>query len=238
MPDLWDQLIPGALVTFAKIIIARRYTKNQELRDEARAAELALGERFVQQHGTIQNAHYCANIIGGCALTEKVTKLGRRGETCRTLHTVLNRAAPELVALEATCIALTTKADAVLRGRPSLLPNLRVTTDAVFSAMTRVLRAAAAAGRSAAAPRRSPDTPCRHQVVVPMAMTEHADQATALLAEASRIADSIDDGDDPVRVDSLARSGQIRATAAVSAALLDVAAAIRGSGSPWHGSSR
>jgi hypothetical protein len=69
-------------------------------------------------------------------------------------------------------------------------------------------------------------------------MTEHADQAAALLAEATRIADSIDDGDDPGRVDSLARSGQIRATAAVSAALLDVAAAIRGSGNPWHGGSR
>lgn len=68
-----------------------------------------------------------------------------------------------------------------------------------------------------------------------MVMTEHADQATALLAEATRIADSIDDRDDPGRVDSLSKSGQIRATAAVAAALLDVAAAIRRSGSPWHG---
>ena len=67
-----------------------------------------------------------------------------------------------------------------------------------------------------------------------MVMTEHTDQATALLAEATRIADSIDDGDDPGRVNSLARSGQILATAAVAAALLDVAAALRGGASPWH----
>ena len=69
-----------------------------------------------------------------------------------------------------------------------------------------------------------------------MVMTEHTDQATAILAEATRIADSIDDGDDPGRVDSLAKSGQIRATAAVAAALLAVAAAIRDTGSPWHSS--
>jgi hypothetical protein len=65
-------------------------------------------------------------------------------------------------------------------------------------------------------------------------MTEHADLATALLGEAARIADRIDDTEDPGLVDSLAKSGQVRATAAVAAALLEVAAAMREGGSPWH----
>lgn len=69
-----------------------------------------------------------------------------------------------------------------------------------------------------------------------MVMTEHADQVAALIGEATRMADSIDDGDDPGRVDSFAKSGQIRATAAVAAALLEVAAAIREGGSPWRSS--
>jgi hypothetical protein len=65
-------------------------------------------------------------------------------------------------------------------------------------------------------------------------MTEFADRATSLVRQAEGIADKIVEADDPARIDGLAKVGMVRATAAVAAALLDVAAAIREGGSPWH----
>ena len=41
LPDLWDQLAPGILVTFAKVIDARQATADLEYRAEARAARHA-----------------------------------------------------------------------------------------------------------------------------------------------------------------------------------------------------
>jgi hypothetical protein len=65
-------------------------------------------------------------------------------------------------------------------------------------------------------------------------MTEHADQARSLISQADSIAAKIDETDAPDSIDRAARSGQVRATAAIAAALLDVAAAIRDSSGPWH----
>jgi hypothetical protein len=142
MPDLWDQLAPGTVVSFARIIRARRMTKRADLQDEARAAELALLDRFIEQHGELRQAYYCTNIVGGCALTEHHEMRGRRRLTRRVLHTVLNAASSELIAMETTCNTLTASANSVFGNRPSALADLTIATDVVYSAMTHVLRAA------------------------------------------------------------------------------------------------
>ncbi|TMM43860.1 MAG: hypothetical protein E6F99_00380 [Actinobacteria bacterium] len=142
LPDLWDQLAPGILVTFAKVIDARQATADLEYRAEARAAEVALRRKFVDQNGQLLNAFYCGNIIAGCALTERTEKRGRRHVTTHTLYTTLNRATPELAALEHRCNVLAVRANSALGGRASTVSDLRVATDMAFSAMTRVLRAA------------------------------------------------------------------------------------------------
>ena len=142
MPDLWDQLAPGTVVSFARIIRARRMTKQADLQHEARAAELALLDRFIQQHGELHQTYYCTNIVGGCALTEHHEVRGRRRLTRRVLHTVLNAANSELIAMETTCNTLTASANSVFGSRPSAMADLTIATDVVYSAMTRVLRAA------------------------------------------------------------------------------------------------
>jgi hypothetical protein len=67
-------------------------------------------------------------------------------------------------------------------------------------------------------------------------MTEQADLATTLLTEATRTADRIGQSIDADTTDQLRAAGTVQGLAAVAAALLEVAAAIRDSGSPWHGS--
>ena len=107
LPDLWDQLTePEATVTFAMLVRARQHTRDPRLRAEARIAERALRRRFVTQEGTVQNSSFCERVVGGCALTERTERVGRRAFISRRLHTVLNSATPELMALEAKCGAL------------------------------------------------------------------------------------------------------------------------------------
>jgi hypothetical protein len=127
------------------------------------------------------------------------------------------------------------------------LPRVSLGRSGVKFAVASALGAFRTAARSALmAARRAPDPAVRTLrprlgyriypgVWYPAPMTEHADLAANLCSEATRAADRIDEATDPAQVASLAKSGQIRATAAVAAALLDVAAAIRGGGSPWHG---
>ncbi|KHD77503.1 hypothetical protein MB27_10330 [Actinoplanes utahensis] len=141
LPDLWDQLEPGVRIAFAKVILARQSTDDPSHREEARAAELALRARFIEQQGELLNAYYCRHCVAGCALTE-----GPGGS--RALHTVLNRADTHLVVMETTCGTLAMQAMSALGSRSSTRPDLRMATDVVYAAMTRVLRAAdeAAAG--------------------------------------------------------------------------------------------
>ncbi|HYN95992.1 MAG TPA: hypothetical protein VES42_19270 [Pilimelia sp.] len=143
LPDLWDQLTePHTAVTFAMIVRARQHTRDPDLRAEARLAERALRAKFVEREGVIQSASFAERVIGGCALTERTERAGRREVIARRLHTVLNSAAPDLVALEAKCGTLAENAVTAYCGRPTLLRQLRTSTDSVFSVMTRVLRAA------------------------------------------------------------------------------------------------
>ncbi|MFC7547938.1 hypothetical protein [Plantactinospora sp. GCM10030261] len=141
MPDLWDPLTsPDTAVTFSKLVRARHHRSDPDLRAEAEAARVALWREFVAQHGRVVDSFYCGNLVGGCAMTEQITHAGRRTAVTRTLHPVLNSSVPEFTALEATCNELVADANAGL-GR-SQSRELAVVTDGVFSAMTRVLRAA------------------------------------------------------------------------------------------------
>jgi hypothetical protein len=143
LPDLWDQLTePRTPVSFAMLVRARQHSRDPRLRTEARLAERALRRKFFDQEGPVQSASFCERIVGGCALTERVEQ--RRGHefVSRRLHTVLNSSAPELMALEAKCGTLADNAVTAFCGRPSMLRQLRTSTDMIFSVMTRVLRAA------------------------------------------------------------------------------------------------
>jgi len=147
---------------------ARQHTRDPRLRAEARIAERALRRKFVVQEGVIQSSSFCERVVGGCALTERVERDGRREFVSRRLHTVLNSAAPELVALEAKCGTLAESAVTAFCGRSALLRQLRTSTDIVFSVMTRVLRAA---NELASTP--PPDRPRRSELLR-MAETEYA----------------------------------------------------------------
>jgi hypothetical protein len=124
------------------LVRARQHTRDPQLRAEARLAERALRRKFVEQEGEVQGASFCERIVGGCALTERMERTGGREVLARRLHTVLNSAVPELVALEAKCGTLAESAVTAFCGRPALLRQLRTSTNLVFSVMTRVLRAA------------------------------------------------------------------------------------------------
>jgi hypothetical protein len=65
-------------------------------------------------------------------------------------------------------------------------------------------------------------------------MTEFSERAASLVLQAEGIAEEIAGTDDPGRIEKLGQVGMVRATAAMAAALLDVAAAIRDGGGPWH----
>lgn len=143
LPDLWDQLTePGAIVTFSALVYARMRTRDAAVRGEARAAESALRRKFIEREGPIQNASYGRNLLGGCAVTERTQRIGGREVTVRRLHSVLNTDVPVLVELEAKCTALADDAITAFCARPGLERQMRTSTDQIYSAMTRVLRAA------------------------------------------------------------------------------------------------
>jgi hypothetical protein len=143
--DYWDLLCdPDALVPFGKVVSAHFETirQNGDLRQEALVAERALRRRFEQQQGRIQNSFYCSMIRAGAALTEREVGAGSDATATRRLHTVLNSPVATLVRLESDCSILADQALAAFGDRPKQLPQMRVTTDAVYSVMTRVLSAA------------------------------------------------------------------------------------------------
>lgn len=143
LPVLWDLATnPEARVTFGKVVLAYDLAKpGSDVRDEALVLFRALQERFEQQHGAIENSYFCTHVRGGCALVERIVGSGPDALVERRLHTVLNSPVTDLVTLEADCVLLADEANAALVRRAQL-PALRAVSDAVYSAMTRVLAAA------------------------------------------------------------------------------------------------
>jgi hypothetical protein len=143
LPELWDLVTtPDARVTFGKVVRAHDLHRTHPVvADEATAVGRALRARFEEQHGTIQNSYFCEYLLGGCAMVERATGAGRHARIERRLHSVLNSPVADLVALEARCMTLSDDVNAALH-RPGNQAALRSVSDAVYSAMTRVLGAA------------------------------------------------------------------------------------------------
>jgi hypothetical protein len=140
LPDLWDLVTdPRARVGFGKVVLAHDVPRTHpEVTDEALHLERLLRERFEEQQGAIQNSFFCAHLRGGAALVERSTG-GAAVE--RRLHTVLNSDIGDLVGMESECVLAVDQANSALH-RPALADSLRMASDAVYSAMTRVLTAA------------------------------------------------------------------------------------------------
>jgi hypothetical protein len=140
LPDLWDLVTdPRARVGFGKVVLAHDVPRtNPEVTAEALFLERLLRERFEQQNGAIQNSYFCSHLRGGCALVERVDA---DQHVDRRLHTVLNSEVGDLVGMEGECVLAVEQSTAALC-RPSLADSLRMASDAVYSAMTRVLTAA------------------------------------------------------------------------------------------------
>lgn len=139
---MWDPLLDdGAVVTFNMIVSAHRVAvdrdREKEIRREARELRRLLRVKFERQHGPIQNSYFCGHVQGGAAIVER--------DGNRELHTILNSSLDRLVALEAECHALAHQLRTALSRVPGQLEPL---TDALFSAMTRVLAAADLAERT------------------------------------------------------------------------------------------
>jgi hypothetical protein len=90
----------------------------------------------------VQCASYARDVLGGCAITEQVEGTGDKAVPVRRLHTVLSTGVPQLVELEARCSALADDTITAFGGRQTLVRQMRASTDVVYSALTRVLRAA------------------------------------------------------------------------------------------------
>jgi hypothetical protein len=140
---LWDPLLDnGARVTFGNVVSAHQLAtsreRDPEVREEARLLKRHLRAKFEQQVGPIQNSFFCGRVRGGVAIVERTTPTG----PSRELHTVLNSSVASLVALEAECHALAHQTRDAFCGTPAALDQQRLLTDAVYSAMTRVLSAA------------------------------------------------------------------------------------------------
>jgi hypothetical protein len=136
---LWDQVCsPTASVTFGMLVGVREVsTKDTDagVRAEAKLLEKALRTRFEELTGSIQNSYYCSNVRGGAAVVQ--TSSGHE------LYIVLNSSDADLVALEAECLRLVGLATDTLSGR-----QLKILVEALYSAVTRVLRAADTDGQS------------------------------------------------------------------------------------------
>lgn len=140
LPDLWSLVTdPRARVGFGKVVLAHDVPRTHpEVTDEALFLERLLRERFEAQQGTIENSYFCAQLCGGCALVEQV---GPGGAVDRRLHTVLNSEVGDLVSMESECVLAVDQAASALCRAPQA-DSLRMASDAVYSAMTRVLTAA------------------------------------------------------------------------------------------------
>lgn len=138
VPALWDPLLDeNARATLGMVASAHHLSVSHdrpEVREEARLLKRNLRAKFERQHGPVRNSYFCQHLPGAIALVEEPL----------TLHTVLNSDNDRLVALEADCHALAHQVDTAFAGTRDRQPL----TDAVYSAMTRVLAAAdmAAAG--------------------------------------------------------------------------------------------
>jgi hypothetical protein len=139
---LWDPLLDdSARVTLGMVASAHHLAASHdrpEVRDEARLLKRHLRTKFERQQGAVRNSYFCQHLPGAIAMVEEP----------QALHTVLNSGNDRLVALEADCHALDHQAHTAFAGSRSQQPL----TDAVYSAMTRVLAAAdiAATGDEAA----------------------------------------------------------------------------------------
>ncbi len=129
----WDKVCdPDATVTFSAIANLRRTAASDEapeLRAEAKILERAMRAKFEQQTGAIENSYYCTNVVGGAAAV--------RTQGGYELHIVMNSDDAELVALETECMRLVGQATDTLTGK-----QLKLLVEALYSAVTRVLRAA------------------------------------------------------------------------------------------------
>lgn len=132
VPALWDPLLDeNARVTLGMVASAHHLAVSHdrpEVREEARLLKRHLRAKFERQHGSVRNSYFCQHLPGAIALIEEPP----------TLHTVLNSDNDRLVALEADCHALAHQVRSTFAGSRSQQPL----TDAVYSAMTRVLAAA------------------------------------------------------------------------------------------------
>lgn len=141
LADLWDLLgNPGGRVTWGKVVLAHDAPRSHpDVTDEALFLERLLRKRFEEREGLIQNSFFCAHLVGGCALVEK--KDDRTEKVERKLHTTLNSDVGELVGMERECVLSVDQASSALCRR-GLTDSLQTASDAVYSAMTRVLTAA------------------------------------------------------------------------------------------------
>jgi hypothetical protein len=139
---LWDPLLDdNAFVTLGMVASAHHLAVSHdrpEVRDEARLLKRHLRAKFERQHGPIRNSYLCQHLPGGIAMI---------GDPA-TLHTVLNSENDRMVAREADCHALAHQVRTTFGDSRAQQPL----TDAIYSAMTRVLAAAdlAATGEEAA----------------------------------------------------------------------------------------
>ena len=129
---LWDPLLDeNARVTLGMVASAHHLAVSHdrpEVRDEARLLKRHLRAKFERQQGPIRNSYFCQHLPGAIAMIEEPL----------AVHTVLNIDNDRLVALEADCHALAHQAHTAFAGSRAQQPL----TDAIYSAMTRVLAAA------------------------------------------------------------------------------------------------
>lgn len=129
---LWDPLLDdSARVTLGMVASAHHLSVSHdrpEVRDEARLLKRNLRTKFERQNGSVRNSYFCMHLPGAIAMVEEPV----------ALHTVLNSNNDRLVALEADCHALAHQVHTAFVGSRGQQPL----TDAIYSAMTRVLAAA------------------------------------------------------------------------------------------------
>lgn len=134
---LWDPLRhDDARVTLGMVVQAHHLSvspdQDEEVRQEAELLERLLLAKFERQCGPIHNSYLCRHARGGAAIVGPD----------RELHTVLRTATARLVVLEADCQALAHQTRETFSDSRGRLNQRRPLTDAIYSAMTRVLTAA------------------------------------------------------------------------------------------------
>jgi hypothetical protein len=132
--SMWDKVCDRtATVTLGNIANVRKTSisdTSPDVRAEAKLLERALRVKFEQQTGSIENSYYCTNVVGGAAAVRTVAG-------SYELHIVMNSDDADLVALEAECLRLVGLATDTLSGK-----QLKILVEALYAAVTRVLRVA------------------------------------------------------------------------------------------------